>query len=100
MKDDANDIPTHTMNEVAKFLNLGIGRNKLFKLLREKGVLDRDNYPYQSYIKQDYFRVVFKQRENHFRDDNVTLVTNKGIEFIKKIVMDASNLSSNNTENS
>ena len=100
MKNDSNDMPTHTMNDVAKFLNLGIGRNKLFKLLREKGVLDRYNDPYHRYVVQDYFKVVFKQRANHFRDDNVTLVTNKGIELIRRIVTEASSLSSDNTSKS
>jgi anti-repressor protein len=99
MKNDSNDIPTHTMNEVAKFLDLGIGRNNLFKILREKGVLDRYNEPYQRYIDQRYFKVVYKQRVNHFRDDTVTLVTYEGIEFIKKIITEITNLSSNKTVN-
>lgn len=39
------------MHAVAKTLNMGIGRNKLFEFLRRQKVLMQNNIPYQSYIK-------------------------------------------------
>ncbi len=49
---------TVEMKEVAKLLNMGIGRNNLFKILREKKILDRNNQPYQQYVDLGYFRIV------------------------------------------
>lgn len=43
------------MNDVAK--SVGYGRNKLYKFLREKKVLMKDNQPYQSYIDRGWFTV-------------------------------------------
>ena len=46
------------MDKVAKSLDMGIGRNKLFEILRDKKILDRSNIPYQTYVDRGYFRVV------------------------------------------
>ena len=37
--------------------NIRIGRNRLFKWLREKGVLMKNNLPYQRYVEAGYFQV-------------------------------------------
>lgn len=50
---DACDMAT-----VAKVLNMGVGRNKLFEILRDKKVLQERNAPYQSYIDRGWFRVI------------------------------------------
>ena len=71
-----------SMNEVAKLIN-SVGRNKLFKMLRDAKILMLDNNPYQQYIDQGYFKVV----EVTTTGDKifvVTKTTNKGIEFICK----------------
>ncbi len=45
-----------TIAEAAKALNFkGIGQNKLFNILRERKVLNGDNYPYQKFIDSGYF---------------------------------------------
>lgn len=50
-----------TMNQTAKALNLGIGEIKLFRILREEGVLFASgpsyNLPKQEYLDRKYFRV-------------------------------------------
>lgn len=50
-----------SMNDIAKLAaknGIKIGRNRLFKLLREKGILDERNVPYQRYIEaQPWFEV-------------------------------------------
>lgn len=47
------------IGKVAKVLSYpGIGRNKLFEILREKGVLMKDNIPYQRYIDNGCFRTI------------------------------------------
>lgn len=71
-----------SMNEVAKLIN-SVGRNKLFKMLRDAKILMLDNNPYQQYIDQGYFKVV----EVTTTGDKifvVTKATNRGIEFICK----------------
>lgn len=73
-----------SMSKVAKALDLGIGRNKLFAFLREESILQEDNEPYQRYITSGYFRIVM----NKYMSGNMsvthytTLVTNKGVDFI------------------
>ena len=52
---------TIDMRTVATVLNMGIGRNKIFEVLRDKRVLDRKNMPYQKYIDLGYFRTVETQ---------------------------------------
>ncbi len=77
------------MDQVAKVLNAGIGRNKLFALLREKKVLDRSNIPYQEYVDRGYFRVIEQKYTKPNGETNInikTLVYQKGIDYIRKIV--------------
>ena len=76
------------MDEVAKSLNLGYGRNKLFKNLQEKGIISAKNIAYQKYIDQGYFEVV---REKFKRGTFInyyfkTVVTESGLNFINKIL--------------
>jgi phage antirepressor YoqD-like protein len=72
-----------TMANLAKSLNIkGIGRNKLFKLLRDKKVLRSNNEPYQSYVDREYFEVV-NGIKNGFKYTQ-TIVTGKGMEWINK----------------
>lgn len=72
-----------TMAKVAKALNIeGIGRNKLFAILREKGILRENNEPYQRYVDEGYFEIGMIQK-NGFKVAQ-TLVTGKGMSFINK----------------
>lgn len=63
-----------------------IGRNKLFKTLREKGILKPDNTPYQDYMQ--YFKVVTKPQTMGDKVVNipVTLVKPEGVDFIMRKV--------------
>jgi prophage antirepressor-like protein len=45
------------IGEAAKILQLGFGRNTLFKKLREDGILMANNDPKQKYIDAGYFRL-------------------------------------------
>jgi phage antirepressor YoqD-like protein len=46
------------MSAVAKVLNMGLGRNKIFKVLRRLKVLRYNNEPYQEYCDRGYFRQI------------------------------------------
>lgn len=80
------------MGQVAKVLNYPkIGRNKLFEILRESGILQQNNQPYQTYIDRGYFRVVeqkFEPTPGEIRINIKTLVFQKGIDYIRKILGD------------
>lgn len=84
----ANTESLFSMADVAKTLDMGIGRNKLFAFLRDKGILDKYNHPYQKYVDAGYMRLV----ENHYKagDNDVvykcTYVKQKGIDYIRKIL--------------
>ena len=84
--DSRDAIP---MSQVAKVLGVkGLGRNKLFQLLRDKKLLRGNNEPMQSYCDAGYFRVV-ETRYTVDGDTKInlkTLVTQKGLDHIRKIV--------------
>lgn len=78
---------TIDMRTVATVLNMGIGRNKIFEVLRDKRVLDRKNMPYQKYIDLGYFRTVETQytKSDGTNCINIkTVVFQKGLDFIRK----------------
>lgn len=78
-----------SMNEASKVLAIpGYGRNNLFRFLRNKGILDNENIPYQDYIDRGWFRVI----EQHYSRDGEkcinfkTLVYQKGLDRIRKMI--------------
>lgn len=75
-----------TMNEVAKAF--GYGRNRLFAFLRDRGVLMRNNLPYQRFLDGGYFEVreVSTQRGEFYVNVTQTLVTPKGMDFIGRLL--------------
>ena len=93
----ANTESLFSMADVAKTLDMGIGRNKLFAFLRDKGILDKDNHPYQKYVDAGYMRLI----ENHCKagDNDVvykcTYVKQKGIDYIRKVLLKERGLDEN-----
>ncbi|MBA1335903.1 MAG: hypothetical protein HPY66_1721 [Firmicutes bacterium] len=75
-----------SMNIVAK--SLGIGRNILFKVLRDRKILMYNNTPYQEYIDRGYFKVVEKPiiMGGEAINKPQTLVTSKGVDYIAKLL--------------
>lgn len=77
------------MGEVAKVLDLGIGRNKLFEILRKKKILMANNVPLQRFIDAGYFRVIETKYNKPNGDVAInikTLVLQKGIDYIRKVL--------------
>lgn len=74
------------MNDVAK--SLGVGRNNLFKFLREQKVLMNNNTPYQTFIERGYFIVKEKsvERGEMVFNTTQTYVTAKGVNFIHNLL--------------
>lgn len=72
-----------TVANLAKSLNIsGIGRNKMFGVLRENKVLRENNEPYQRYVDSGYFEVITGIK-NGFKYAQ-TVVTGKGMSYINK----------------
>jgi prophage antirepressor-like protein len=86
----ANSKTALQMRDVAAALNFsGWGRNKIFALLRQEGILDSKNIPYRDYQDRGYFRVI----EQTWTDDKgethinfKTLVYQRGMDYIRKII--------------
>ena len=79
-----NLIDMNAMAKLAIEENIPIGRNRLFRWLRENEILMSDNLPYQKYIDRGYFAV----KESVFETGSMTktyqqtYVTGKGQAFI------------------
>lgn len=77
------------MSIVAKTLNMGIGRNLMFERLRNEGILDKRNIPYQKYCDAGYFRVVESQYNKPDGTAYVsfkTVVFQKGMDYIRRLL--------------
>ena len=81
---------TLDMRRIAAVLNVkNLGRNKLFDLLRRKGILDGRNVPYREYQDRGFFRVAESVWTDSYGSDHVALTTyvyQKGLAFIADIV--------------
>ncbi len=79
-----NLIDMNAMAKLAVEENIPIGRNRLFRWLRENEILMSDNLPYQKYIDRGYFAV----KESVFETPTMTktyqqtFVTGKGQRYI------------------
>jgi prophage antirepressor-like protein len=73
-----------TLQETAKAIDLGMGQNRLFRFLREHGILMKNNQPYQKYVDQGHFRMIAEKysRGNKPAVYMKTVVLPKGLEFI------------------
>lgn len=81
-----------SMNEVSKVLGMkGYGRNNLFEFLRNIGILDRWNVPYQRYVECGWFRVIEQKYSKNGEQcvSTKTLVYQKGVDAIRKKILNA-----------
>lgn len=81
---------TMEMAAVAKVLNYkGLGRNKLFEILRNEKIVRYNNEPYQEYIDRGYFEVIEQEVSNNYGGTLINrkpVVTQKGIDYIRKVL--------------
>lgn len=85
----ANSESLLSMGHVAKALDMGIGRNKLFEFLRSNGILNSHNIPYQRFVNAGYFKLV---ESTYMAGDNqvvatTTYVKQKGVDYIRKLLL-------------
>lgn len=89
VSDTTDLIDMKTMAKLLKDKNVNIGRNRLFEFLRIRGILMRDNQPYQQYIDSGYFKVNEYTYTNSFgqtKTNRQTFITGKGQLYITKKV--------------
>ena len=87
--DTTDLIDMKTMAKLLKDKNINIGRNRLFEFLRIRGILMKDNQPYQQYVDSGYFKVNEYTYTNSFgqtKTNRQTFVTGKGQLYIMKKV--------------
>lgn len=80
---------TVDMGKVAKVLDMGIGRNKLFQFLRDHSILQKNNEPYQNYVDRGYFRVIESRYSKPDGSTHIglkTVVYQKGLDYIRKLL--------------
>lgn len=79
------------MASTAKVLNMGIGRNKLFEILRDNKILQGNNSPMQRYIDAGWFRVVESRYVKPTGNTCInlkTIVYQRGLEGIRKLLIE------------
>lgn len=89
----AEAINCQSVQEIAKVL--GTGPNRLFKFLRDEGLLMRNNLPYQQHLDAGHFRVVEKQYNDGRGESHTytrTLVTGKGLAYIQRRIQSQSTI--------
>lgn len=67
----------------------GWGWNKVFALLRDRQIFRYNNEPYQQYVERGYFKTVEELFEDAYGRSGIyrkAMVSNKGLEFIKKLI--------------
>jgi phage antirepressor YoqD-like protein len=81
----ADKDKTFTMSEVAKLINyIGVGRNRLFEILRLNGILRGNNEPYQKYVDVGWFKIIVTEKGDKVVPQ--TVVYQKGIEKICELL--------------
>lgn len=83
-----------SMNEVAKVIGIpNLGRNKLFRLLRNKKILNKNNIPYQRYVDDGLFKMIETNYKINKKDTTLfkvglkCVVSQKGIEYINNNIV-------------
>ena len=84
----SNLIDMGKMTKLLKDEKINIRRNRLFEWLRNKGILMKNNVPYQKYIESGYFKVKERVCETPygFKTKVITFVTGKGQIYIAEIL--------------
>lgn len=83
----ANSKDAVDLGRAAKVLNCGIGRNRLFQILRDRKILMETNIPYQAFVDRGYFRVIEQKYTKPDGSTHITfktLVYQRGLAYIQK----------------
>lgn len=87
LKQIANTDELLTMDQVAKIINVPkVGRNKMYRVLRENKIVNSRNVPMQEYVNRGYFKLKDKLITRSSGNFTVvtTLCTQKGLMWLCK----------------
>ena len=80
----------YSFAEAAELLNLPFGRNKLYKILVEMGLLDEEHMPCESMFKKKYMtyrnKLVPKNGTPH--SSVIPFFTERGLSFIEELLQE------------
>lgn len=76
---------------ISETVQFTIGRNILIRILRYIKILDEHNMPYQAPVNKGYFKVV-ASNPNNIGITKTTLVTSKGLDFIRETILGMSEM--------
>lgn len=84
VSDSSNLIDMGKMAKLLKDEHINIGRNRLFKWLREEEILMSNNIPYQRYINGGYFKVIESVYHTPYetKTQQTTMITGRGQIYI------------------
>jgi hypothetical protein len=78
------------MKAGSKLIGRGMGRTKLFRFLRDNGLLMANNEPYQVYVNLGLFKLISKdihdRRGKFLFNQNVTLISMEGIDHVIQLI--------------
>lgn len=74
-----------SMQKAAKILGLGIGRNTIFAILREKKLFTKGNMPIKELVDKQYF-YVGKKKNKYIQCDVTQVRCPKGLIFLYDIL--------------
>jgi len=77
------------LSAVAKVLDMSIGRNRLFELLRKYGILMDNNEPYQKFVDSRCFRMVetkYQKPDGTWHVNLKTVAFQKGVELCRRVI--------------
>jgi len=85
------EVKTFTLEEAAKLYGYpDIGRNKLFRILRQTGHIDSNNLPYQKYLNDGLFHVelIVTCKGDKLYTYSQTQITLKGMSKLERVISD------------
>ncbi|MGC4035216.1 MAG: phage antirepressor KilAC domain-containing protein [Chitinophagaceae bacterium] len=75
----------YNMGEAARVLQLDLGKNQLYAYLKEQKIIRADNSPFIEYEQKGFFKCYTKIQPWNGYPYQLTLVTAKGLEFIRQL---------------
>ncbi|HCE56626.1 MAG TPA: hypothetical protein DER09_02240 [Prolixibacteraceae bacterium] len=74
------------MKSVSKILGYKFGYKTLYRILRERNLIDQYNIAFDEYIAEGYFVSDYHEMPNGYKHFQTYVLGQRGLEFIKKTV--------------
>jgi phage antirepressor YoqD-like protein len=83
-------MKAYTFYQVARIINMGIGRNTIFGILEERNIINERHIPKQEYIDAGFFKYIHKEKMTSKGKIYFTVLyaTDAGIQWLVPILKD------------